>query len=882
MKWKQVWKNKIARFFAVLSLCLAACILGETLPLLWGNGLQTAFAEAESISELSDGVMKLRAENLEAVLQYGVQGVARYGRKCLVRGSITSKQGSFKGSIEFVLKDTEGRQQCYEYSVAAGAGSSSDFSAVLPMHCYFVSVEARLKDADGKVLTEREIPLKRLNIGTGSVIGVFGNGQKSEYHYFSSFGCNVFYLSPEDIAEQPEGLDFFDILVFDGYQRGSLSDAKLMAVKEWVAAGGTLSIGTGAAGEETLFALEEAGLYHGKIIGTADMQTCYGLNSAMQKKLNSAIFSYEVQRNNLYEFLTDYGNQKEALLETEWGRNYIGDSMENFYKQEELSILYVTETAKLCSFLPEKGISAITENGETILFTERYGNGCLQWFAASLARKQSDYYGVYFVFLMQQNQSPVGAERLLNLTSYSSSYLKYKVFEGLEEYKTSGILKYIFLLFVYVLVAGPGIYFLLKKTGKSSWSFVLTPVTAVLFLLLIYAAGSDTRITKPYVKYVEKIESDGEKTSAGLTVTLAAPTGRDWGIRLAGKPTVRLYQSSVSSFYDINNFYQIEYYYNYIDSRNSHAIVGGAVQEEEETVLTFSKVLPFTEIEAEVEYQVAVPELVKEEIQLSELGVDGSLTNVSDNVFEEAYLYCEGVLVSVGAIKPEETVKLREREQTVLLNQQAANELYTQIMDNDETTESTLAKAYLYQEFSNKSSGSWFVGVTKQASEENPLLQESKEYTIAGGVTMYCLKLPTETLEESFRLLTDETMQVLEGEYTVKDPYRYMASDVLEVEYMLPKGNITEIVFPTFYNQIYHSYQMQGWDGTISLYNYELKSYEQFVSEFREQSITEVAPYLSEDRVIRVRFEKNPLYEGYSMQLPYLAYYLRREDEELD
>lgn len=881
MKRKQIQNNRIAKLLAALFFVLAACVLKQTMPFLWEDGLQAAFAEEEPeslpVSELSDGVMKLRAENLEVVLQYGVQGTARYGRKCLVRGTAISKEGSFQGSIEFVLEDTEGRWQCYEYPVTAESWDIGSFSAVLPMHCYLVSVETRLKDADGKVLTEREIPLKRLNIGTGSVIGVFGDGEELEYQYLASFGCNVFYLSPKDIAEQPEGLDFFDILVLDGYQKGSLSEAQLAAVTKWVAAGGTLTIGTGADGEETLLALKEAGLYHGTVAKAEDVQTRYGLNSAMQKRLNSAILSYEMRRNSLHEFLTDYGNQTEAMTETKWGRNYIGASMENFYKQEEVSILYVTETVKRCDFMPDAGTPAVTENGEPVLFTERYGDGCFQWFTVSLARKLSDYYGVYFVFLMQQNQSSIGAERLANLSYYEDdSYLRYKVFEELEEYKVPGILKYILLLFVYVLIAGPGIYLLLKKTRNSVWSFVLTPVAAVLFLLLIYAAGSDTRITKPYVKYVEKIESDGGSASANLSVVLAAPTGRSWSIRLSGKPAVRLYQNNVRSFYDMG------YYYDDMNRQNSLTVAGAVIQGEEETTLAFSEAIPFTELEAEVEYQVAVPELVKEQIQLSETGVDGSLTNISDNTFEEVYVYYGGVLVSVGAMEPEETVRLKEREQTVLLNQQAANELYAEIVENDEAAESTLAKAYLYQEFSNKSQGSWFVGVTRQASGENPLAAESDEYTIEGGVTMYCLKLSEEATKESFCLLTDETMQVLEGEYTAKDPYRRLGSDVLEVEYMIPKGNITEIVFPTFYNQIYHSYQMQGWDGTISLYNYETGSYERFVAEFREQSIKETAPYLSKERTLRVRFEKNPLYEGYSMQLPYLAYYLRREDAELD
>ncbi|MGN0507147.1 MAG: hypothetical protein ACI4FZ_11350 [Lachnospiraceae bacterium] len=864
MSQKTVWKNRIVRLLCVL---LIVCTMGA-------DGTQTVFAEnaKQAVSELSDGVMKLRADSVEVVLRYGVQGNARYGRNCLMRGSILSEAAYFEGSVEFVLEDTDGQLQSYEVKVKTDADGKGSFFIVLPMHRYLNSVKGRIKSSEEEVLTEREIPLNRFSIGTGSVIGVLGREEASSYDYLSSFGCYVLCLNPEDIADQKEGLDFFDLLILDGNVEQNLSSGQFKAIKDWIMAGGTLAVGTGADGPAVLEALEAAGLYSGERMEVEDVQTCYGMKDEVQQSLNEQILEYEVERSNRYNYLTGYGELKQPKLESLWGRNYIGESMESFRKKAGDTILYATEAVKLCRFVPEHGKMMVAEEGVPLLFTEDYGEGKIEWFTVSLGRKKKDYYGVYFVFLMQQNQSRLGAQRLSALTyNVTEEYTDAVVMDELGKKVSLHIFPYILLFALYLVTVGPGLYLLLKKTGKSVWSFVLTPTLSVVFLLLTYAAGSSTRITKPYIKYTEIVEQSGGKMTAELTMLAAAPTGDDWTLTFRKPLSARLFSKQVNGFGD-TMYLDSDYYAERLVNRKLAEVRYG----EEQWALEFSDVPPFTEIEARLEYEVEPESMIEDSICLSAEGVKGEVTNVSETAFSEVFLYCNGVMISAGEVEPGETICLEALEQKALMDQWAMSRDYEEFFQEEETTERKLGWSYLYNRLAGKVDEAWFIGITRQASEHNPVVQETEEYTVDGGITLYCLNLEKQQAEEEFCLLTDRDMKVLKGDYSVGDSYRYLGSDILEAEYVLPEGEITAIEFPTFYNREYDSFTAAGFSGTISLYNYETGQYDSFLSDDTDRRITEVAPYLSDMRVLRVRYEKNRLYEGNYMQLPYLAYEWRK------
>lgn len=324
MKYNTVLKNRIGK------LLLFALVLALFAGL--GAPAVSVSADTQDATEFSEGTMKLRGEEAEVFLKFGVQGKARYGRSCLMRGTVTSSSPFFEGSMEFLLQDTEGNTQSYEVQIATDAAGKGTFSMVLPMHRYVTLVRGVVKDAAQKQIAERQIPLERISVGNASTIGVLGSEEASHYSYLSAFGCYVLTLSTEDFAERPEGYEFFDILVLDGYEEGMLPAGCMEALKEWTASGGALVIGTGAKGEQTLAALSRAGLFSGTVQETVDIQTNYGMDEEMQQKLNARIIEYETKRQTLLDYQKDNGTEETA--EGTWGKSYLGTSVDSFYTEQ--------------------------------------------------------------------------------------------------------------------------------------------------------------------------------------------------------------------------------------------------------------------------------------------------------------------------------------------------------------------------------------------------------------------------------------------------------------------------------------------------------------------------------------------------------------------
>lgn len=735
MKQGTVLKNRIAKLLlGVLLLCAFAGSTAEG----------TAFAEtapaSAAVPELSAGTMKLRGEQAEVVLHYGVQGNARYGRDCLIQGTVTSSEPFLQGSMEFVLKDTEGNTQSYAVQIATDENGNGTFSVILPMHRYYTQINGIVKDAEQRMIAERQIPLRCISMGNSSTIGVLGNADTTDYGYLSAFGCYVLVLSPEDFAEYPEGYDFFDILILDGYTEGMLSDTSLEALKNWTAAGGTLAIGTGALGEQVLEALKAAGLFSGTVEGIREVQTSYGMDAGMQKQLEERLLQYETERQTLSDYMENYGTATDGTenMEGDWGISWLGTTLGET-PQKRNTVLYATETAELCRFVPEGAEPALSENGETLLYTQPYGDGQIEWFAMSFARKPFDYYGTYFVYLLQNYQSVRGAERLADRYYESTENSEnFWMLNNIGIKTFPGIGKFAALFGLYLLLIGPGLFFLLKKTGKKIWIFYMTPAVSVLFLLLIIAAGSNTRMTKPYVRYTELVEQKQNQTQAAARISarFAAPTGETWNVSFQGEPAVQLFPRRVSGFYDTLHL-------SYYNGRYTNSRTAGVSWSDGRTELTCSDFSAFSGMDAAFSYPVQLTEMLEETMEYTGNSLTGTVTNVSDVAFLNAYVYYNGVLVSAGSVEPGETIELAQKKQRVLMAKTDMDYAYMELSEEaGNTPEFQLAQNYIYRHLGEVMNEAYFIGVTSQASAENPVaVPEEGSYTVAGGLTLYSLPL---------------------------------------------------------------------------------------------------------------------------------------------
>lgn len=145
-------------------------------------------------------------------------------------------------------------------------------------------------------------------------------------------------------------------------------------------------------------------------------------------------------------------------------------------------------------------------------------------------------------------------------------------------------------------------------------------------------------------------------------------------------------------------------------------------------------------------YPVELPELIEDNISLSENSLLGTVTNVSDMEFSNSYIYYNGVLVSAGKMEAGETIVLSQEKQRVLPAKEDMNYAYAEILEEEgDTPEFRLAQNYIYWHLGGVMEEARFIGITEQASEENPVAAPAEEsYTAAGGLTLYSLLLTVE------------------------------------------------------------------------------------------------------------------------------------------
>lgn len=837
------------RISDLLRLLLTVCLFLALLP---------AF-RAEAQEAGTEGELLLRCGSVQISLSYGVAGKARYGRNTVMNGTVT--MGTLPGGrVEFVLTDLQEDTQTYG-TVLTGETQEA-FSVVLPLHRYLSGITVRVYDAGEQLLTERTVPLDRILMGSGRTIGVLGSHEQGNYSSLSAFGNYVLELSGDSFPTNAEALCFFDRIVLDGYAEGMLSAQQEQALTEWVRSGGTLVVGTGSKGEETLTALSAAGLFSGTMLGLEDRQTCYGMSDEMRQRLNKSILSYESEL-IMQENAAARSDTSDIQTAGVWGQAYLGSSVSSYYKEDHASALYAAESRKLYRFLIAGAQTVVTEEGEPLVFGQTFGDGTILWFPFSLSRKSMDYYGVYFSYLVSQGaeetkQTELFTEDLKDSMSYVAA--------GFDRDRTvPSMTVFAVLLAVYLLVLGPGLFLLLRRTKRKVWMFGAVPAVSVLFLLLLYAIGGRTRIRQPYLTYSETVYVTEDGAAAVLDLLAAAPTGEKWRLTLGAADTVRFFGKQVYSVYDFSYLDELKRTYEGKPEQVS-ARTGG-----QETELIFSGITAFDEVAAELTYQTTVPELTVSELQLTEQGVMGSLTNRSATEFEQVYLYYEGVLVSAGQVSAGQSLELQELEQKTC---SSAN-LFYQAWEEETTSAEQYAETFLRNRMGGLTAGNCTIAVTREASEQNPVRTDGESgYTTETGLTMYVTELPASE-QGTFGMLKDDRMTVLEGEYEAGNRYRALYSDVLVAEYEIGEGRLAELSFLPFYNREYDSYSGTGFAGTVSLYNTETKTYDLLTDSFRESAAALADRYVSETGKIRVRFEKNPVFGGAYMELPILTY--RRE-----
>lgn len=417
---------------------------------------------------------------MELSLHYGYQNTAKSGRYLPVTVEIGNHtETAFSGKLELSIPEPGGDLVHYRYDAAAEAGQSVSVRAMISVTDAADRLVMRLLAADGSIVAEQEEALSIQGNAEELLIGVLSSTPQ-ELSYFRGLGISetqlrtrTVSLNPADLPETAEGLSQIDVILISNYDMNRLSGDNVRVLWDWVGDGGALLLGTGDA-REPLGGLSE--YLDGVELGLPETQT---VNMGMQ---------------------------------------YAADSPDSAVLNLSVRSIYAPE-----------GLQALQSGELAVLTTLSEGSGVIGLAAYDLCDIR-EFCSREIGYPDELLKALLGKARLQKLSARSAdSARSYAELEALvnvpdpERYPNLSI--YFVIAAAYMLLAGPGIYMLLRKNGLGiyySFSVILLSVSAA---ALLWFAGMRTRFEGPLVEYASVYERSGDQVNETELLNVSTPLG---------------------------------------------------------------------------------------------------------------------------------------------------------------------------------------------------------------------------------------------------------------------------------------------------------------------------------------------------------------------
>lgn len=396
-------------------------------------------------------------DKYDLTISYGIDGKYKAQKYMPVTVQINNLEKDFNGEIELrIVSDYAGGYNSYSKEVYAKVGES-------------VSVTIPVKFLDGnnsgtlclvendKVLYEKKFHVSSGRVSEGNALtGLLTDdatalGYLGDITYFDSSYSNVGRMNCVNIdesylSENGLNIDVLDLIVINNYNMANLNEDHYSSLNNWVNEGGTLIIGTGANESKTITNINKNFLNISSE-GTIERNVAI-TNENLNLILSQITLEGATVTNN------SYGNKLVYSLDRGAG-----------------TILVTTFDLGLEPFISSSDATLMLQNMLIETFDKIY---------------QQDYNGSY------------------NSSSYQASYMLRNIpVQDVVSPVTLGII-----LATYAVLVGIVLYVVLKKMKRNELTWILIPITAVIFTILIYLLGSKMKFKDVVVNSVNIISTD--------------------------------------------------------------------------------------------------------------------------------------------------------------------------------------------------------------------------------------------------------------------------------------------------------------------------------------------------------------------------------------
>ncbi len=435
-------------------------------------------------------------QDLDVKINVGFNGAYKIGYSSPVNVNIKNNLKDIDGQVEIRVPSSPGKYMSYVKSVSLQKGSEKLITINVPIsndnrNKYTVNIY----DGHEKIYEDTVTTIASNNVTT--FIGIVSDDFDS-LSYINTAPASpgvttitkTIKLDEKNFPEDIFTLKAFNILVINDFDTSRLNKSQYEVLKLWVKNGGTLIIGTGSKYNKTL------SLFKDNFI--------QGTQGSVK----------EISTSKIYELATNGDNKNETKLD---------------FLQVKV-----------------KDASAVMQDsGNVLVHALRKGKGVVGLLAFDLGKAPFSNWSNNTEFI-EKVIGMVNPEIITGSTTYSignyfmnNSYAIRDVVQQFSEMAAAKTSIYYLILFIYILVAAPLSYFILKRLDKREWMWLTVPVLAIVFAALVYVSGTGTRLGKITTNMISYITLDDSGNASTDTYVGILNTNKS-KVKISGQNGERL------------------------------------------------------------------------------------------------------------------------------------------------------------------------------------------------------------------------------------------------------------------------------------------------------------------------------------------------------
>ena len=746
-------------------------------------------------------VFTSRADTIDLTVTYGYQNIAKAGRYLPLNVHIENTQEqTFSGYIHVYMVESENSVYEYQYKKIVEGESEDTLSVTVSLSSGVNQILVTAEDINGNIMGSRRVGLDVAGSDAELIVGIISQSPEA-LSYLGGAGINngilrtrLVTLDIKNLPKDKSELDQLDVLLISDYPAEFMKESEAKTILDWVRKGGVLIIGTGARGNQAL---------------------APHFDDYLKNALSPSQMKIQMAEG-------DEGNESDESVELTASAVMLKSGREVLFSDNIPVLSTVTE-----------GTGLVAVCGYDFCDIQRF------------ATDRIFYVDKLFTAIMGQSRldklSVAASERSLRLYWDIQSLMNMSDVQKIPE-----PMYYMSILFAYVLLIGPGMYFYLRTHEMIRIYRSSVLIISVLAVLLIWVMGVGTRFTGPFLTYARLKELSQDSINETDYINLRSPYNKTYSFDV--KSEYFVYPVLKGSDYN-GDIQEIA-----LNPEAGHTTISNF---RDRTEINIKNTAPFTARYFEINTKTPnTGGCFTTDMVYSGGKLTGRLTNSSQYALSDAAILIYGKVIHIGKLDAGASVELSDKE---IVNVPVGD--YQRIAETvTDGPELLFLKYYISNNMTGYFGDARLVGFQVNDDMDESLgFSEQSDYE-RYGATMIVASLPLDTRvgdEYSYSALSTDP-EVKSGNYNVSNnTISGMIPAVLS--YHLGEGNNIKSISIESLNVDETSQEgrvgsIRPFRGSLSFYNTQSGGFD--VVDIGDGVLNRAAltPYLSMDNVLTVKY----------------------------